>query len=221
MADFCGGLHKAADEDPVVAFVDPNTDASKYMHHWAQGPRNVERLSTPIERRMTGGTWEVFGWRYLAYLDPELPEGLAYEMVRERLKQVWQSELGWTRAGVWIAMARSPEKASGIVRISSASGGNEGCRNCQSCSCVWTQWGQKDRMYLLSTHLGNDWILNHEAGHMVFNCCDMYLRDATYSGGGGYGGVMDAGFDSTTWPTAHDIFDAREWLEGRAPYPVC
>ncbi len=220
---FCGGVHAPTGERKVAVSqkVDPNTSVEKYAHHWMQGRPGVEVFENPIERPTTEGNLRLYRYRFLVYLDPELPGTLTYDMVRERLKQVWQSERGWYRAGLRIAFTPDPSRAACTVRIASNSDGNEGCSNCTSCSCVHSRSGSPDRMYILEGHLQSDFVLNHEMGHAAFAFCDMYLKDTPQEGAGGYGGVMDVGTDATTWPTEHDVFDAREWLEGRARFASC
>lgn len=216
---FCGGLYHGRDR--AVGRVDMSVMVGKYAKHFQQGPRGAIRVPEGLTRFTTQGIERVYGYIYRVFLDPEMPKGYPEEMVRERLKDIWHHERGWQRAGLWVQFTRHLDKAQGVVKITSDEGGNEGCGQCRSCSCVHTRSGEKDRMYLLASHLQSDFVLNHEGGHMFFDFCDMYLDDKTYAGGGGYGGVMDYGSDATSWPTAHDIFDAHEWLEGRARFSSC
>lgn len=192
------------------------------MHHWQQGPGKVERLAEPMRARTTQGNRRRYRWVFDMYLEPRMPLGLDEISVRERLKQVWQDERGWHQAGIRIRFTRDRAQAKCIVTITSALGGNEGCNNCPSCSCVHSGGpGVPDRMYIQRPHLNSLFIINHEWGHTGIDACDMYREDTPHGGAGGYGGIMDLGIDATSWPTPADIWFAKRYLRGNAHFTRC
>jgi hypothetical protein len=218
-------VREAPGDDEMEGFVrgrGPGVPLSEYMHHWQQGPGKVARLEEPLRAMTTQGNIHPYKWVFDMYLDPDLPPGVDHISVRERLKEVWQDERGWHQAGIRIRFTPDRELAKCVITVTSTFGGNEGCRNCSSCSCVHSGGpGVPDRMYLLRAHLTNTFIINHEWGHTGIDACDMYRKDTPHGGAGGYSGVMDLGIDATSWPTSADIWFAKRYLRSRAKFIRC
>jgi hypothetical protein len=204
-----------------VALIDANTPSARYMRHWAQGPGHLVPFRAGQEERTTTDGVKVWCTHRYSWTLGQVPLGVERQAVIDTLTNTWQHSLGWVGAGLWIRYTDDPLKAGGVVHVGSAAGGNEGCNNCQACSCVkWPSTG-KHNMWIHQRHLPSIFIKNHEMGHLALACCDMYRYNTRPVGPAAYTGVMDIGTQSTLWPTDHDKRDAFDWMHRNARYTDC
>ena len=188
-------------------------------HHY-QGPQRVLPME-PVRLKTTDGRLLRFIWRYsLRFVGP-YPDGVAEQVVRDRLLGVLRHSNSAAACRVWVEDAGKDERPNGVVAVRPRGLDtlNAFGRDCghaaQGFSCCETHNGVQYITLVREHILASGFparLVNHEIyGHAIFRRTDQFGEE-------GYFGIMGRkGINGTDWPTPEEHEDGRLWLRGAAP----